>query len=183
MSPASAYDQRWPLRPGGQPQRGQAERLVQRQVVRLGHEEGCGCRHGDGDAGGEGDARRAADLAGEQPGHRSRERADDRERDRRGPGRRPRSHIVGSWMIAASGIQWALLGIGSIGLAGMRPPTSTNDQMKSMLKPCSGVQRPGHVDVVVRVGVGGVRVQPEHDAPNDQGERIESEGDPHGEAA
>jgi hypothetical protein len=48
----------------------------------------------------------------------------------------PRSHIVGSWMIAASGIQWALLGMGSTGLAGIRPPTSTNDQMKSMLKPC-----------------------------------------------
>ena len=48
----------------------------------------------------------------------------------------PRSHIVGSWMIAASGIQWALLGIGKMGCAGIRPPTSTNDQMKSILKPC-----------------------------------------------
>src|ERR1035437_10739871 len=47
----------------------------------------------------------------------------------------PRSHIAGSWMIAASGIQWALLGIGSIGWAGIRPPTSTKDPMKSMLKP------------------------------------------------
>ena len=53
--------------------------------------------------------------------------------DARGLG--PRSHIVGSWITAASGIQWALLGIGSIGLPGIRPPTSTNDQMKSMLKP------------------------------------------------
>ena len=48
----------------------------------------------------------------------------------------PSSHIVGSCTIDASGIQWALLGIGSVGWAGIRPPTSTNDQMKSMLKPC-----------------------------------------------
>jgi hypothetical protein len=47
----------------------------------------------------------------------------------------PRSHMVGSCTIEARGIQWALLGIGSVGLAGIRPPTSTNDHMKSMLKP------------------------------------------------
>ena len=47
----------------------------------------------------------------------------------------PSSHIVGSCTSDASGIQWALLAIGRIGWAGIRPPTSTNDQMKSMLKP------------------------------------------------
>ena len=40
-----------------------------------------------------------------------------------------------------------------------------------------------HVDVVVRIGVGSVRVQPEQDRPHDHGQRVESDGDPHGEAA
>jgi hypothetical protein len=47
----------------------------------------------------------------------------------------PSSQIVGSWTSEARGIQWPLLGIGSVGPAGIRPPTSTNDQMKSTLKP------------------------------------------------
>ena len=33
----------------------------------------------------------------------------------------------------------------------------------------AGLQRPGHVDVVVRIGVGGVRMQPEHDGPDEPG--------------
>ena len=41
----------------------------------------------------------------------------------------------GTWTSDASGIQWALLGIGSVGFAGRMPPRSTNVQMKSMLKP------------------------------------------------
>ena len=35
----------------------------------------------------------------------------------------------GTWTMLARGIQWALLGIGSIGSAGRWPPTSTNVQM------------------------------------------------------
>ena len=43
----------------------------------------------------------------------------------------------GTWISAASGIQWAFEGIGSTAAAasGSRPPTSTKFQMKSTLKP------------------------------------------------
>ena len=41
----------------------------------------------------------------------------------------------GTWTIDASGIQWALDGIGRVGMAGMWPPTSGKIQMKSTLKP------------------------------------------------
>ena len=47
----------------------------------------------------------------------------------------PRSHMNGTWTIEASGIQWALLGIGRMGTAGSLPPTSAKIQMKSTLKP------------------------------------------------
>ena len=42
----------------------------------------------------------------------------------------------GTWTSDASGIQWALDGIGRTGFAGIRPPTSAKIQMKSTLKPC-----------------------------------------------
>ena len=48
----------------------------------------------------------------------------------------PRTARNGTWTSEASGIQWALLGIGRTGWAGSEPPRSTNVQMKSMLKPC-----------------------------------------------
>ena len=48
----------------------------------------------------------------------------------------PIARMNGTWTIDASGIQWALLGIGRLACAGSAPPTSTNVQMKSMLNPC-----------------------------------------------
>ena len=41
----------------------------------------------------------------------------------------------GTWTIDASGIQWALDGIGRVGTAGILPPTSGKIQMKSTLNP------------------------------------------------
>jgi hypothetical protein len=46
-----------------------------------------------------------------------------------------------------------------------------------------GVKSAGHVHVVVRVRVCGVRMQPEYDRANGDGERKESDGDTHGTAA
>ncbi len=48
----------------------------------------------------------------------------------------PRSQMNGTWTSDASGIQWALAGIGSTGLAGIPPPTSGKIQMKSTDRPC-----------------------------------------------
>ncbi len=48
----------------------------------------------------------------------------------------PISARNGTWTNDASGIQWALLGIGRPGLAGIEPPRSTKVQTKSMLNPC-----------------------------------------------
>ncbi len=48
----------------------------------------------------------------------------------------PKTARNGTWTIDASGIQWALDGIGRVGWTGMCPPTSGKIQMKSMLKPC-----------------------------------------------
>ena len=47
----------------------------------------------------------------------------------------PRSQMNGTWTSDASGIQWALDGIGRTGLAGIAPPTSGKIQMKSTLNP------------------------------------------------
>ena len=47
----------------------------------------------------------------------------------------------GTWTSEASGIQWALDGIGRTGLAGILPPTSAKIQMKSMLKPWPAGER------------------------------------------
>ncbi len=47
----------------------------------------------------------------------------------------PNSARNGSWTMDASGIQWALDGIGRTGFAGIVPPTSAKIQMKSTLKP------------------------------------------------
>ncbi len=41
----------------------------------------------------------------------------------------------GTWTSEASGIQWALDGIGRTGLAGITPPTSAKIQTTSTLKP------------------------------------------------
>ncbi len=48
----------------------------------------------------------------------------------------PSSQMNGTWTSEASGIQWALLGIGSVGSAGIVPPTSAKIQMKSTWRPC-----------------------------------------------
>ena len=47
----------------------------------------------------------------------------------------PRSQMNGTWMNDASGIQWALLGIGRTGSAGRTPPTSAKIQTKSTSNP------------------------------------------------
>ena len=47
----------------------------------------------------------------------------------------PKMARNGTWTIDASGIQWALEGIGRVGSAGMTPPTSAKIQMKSTLNP------------------------------------------------
>ena len=47
----------------------------------------------------------------------------------------PKTSRNGTWTSDASGIQWAFEGIGSTGLAGIRPPTSAKIQTKSTLKP------------------------------------------------
>jgi hypothetical protein len=41
----------------------------------------------------------------------------------------------GTWTMEASGIQWALLGMGSVGFGGTVPPTSAKIQMKSTSNP------------------------------------------------
>jgi hypothetical protein len=47
----------------------------------------------------------------------------------------PRIEMNGAWSRLASGSQWAFEGIGSVGIAGMRAPTSAKIQMKSTLRP------------------------------------------------
>jgi hypothetical protein len=47
----------------------------------------------------------------------------------------PRTAMNGAWTKDASGSQWALLGIGRTGFAGMWLPTSAKIQMKSTLSP------------------------------------------------
>ncbi len=47
----------------------------------------------------------------------------------------PKRSRNGTWTMDASGIQWALDGIGSVGSAGMVPPTSGKIQTASMLNP------------------------------------------------
>ena len=47
----------------------------------------------------------------------------------------PKIAMNGTWTMDASGIQWALDGIGRVGSGGMPPPTSGKIQMKSTLKP------------------------------------------------
>ncbi len=47
----------------------------------------------------------------------------------------PKRVMNGTWTIDARGIQWAFDGIGSVGSAGIVPPTSAKIQMKSTLKP------------------------------------------------
>ena len=47
----------------------------------------------------------------------------------------PSSQMNGTWTSDASGIQWALLGIGSVGTAGIVPPTSAKIQTKSTWNP------------------------------------------------
>ena len=47
----------------------------------------------------------------------------------------PRSQMNGTCTIAASGIQCASAGIGSVPTAGNRPPTSTKLQMYGIVKP------------------------------------------------
>ncbi len=42
----------------------------------------------------------------------------------------------GTWTIDARGIQWAFDGTGSVGNAGIVPPTSGKIQIASMVKPC-----------------------------------------------
>jgi hypothetical protein len=44
--------------------------------------------------------------------------------------------MKGNCTTEASGIQWALEGIGRTGSAGIAPPTSGKIQITSMLKPC-----------------------------------------------
>ncbi len=48
----------------------------------------------------------------------------------------PRSQMKGTWTSDASGIQWALEGIGRIGSAGIVPPTSAKIQTTSTENPC-----------------------------------------------
>jgi hypothetical protein len=45
------------------------------------------------------------------------------------------------------------------------------------------MERPGHVDVVIRIRVGGVGMHAEQNGPNRQAKRIQSDGDAHGVAA
>src|SRR6476661_5249574 len=47
----------------------------------------------------------------------------------------PNAQMNGTWTSEASGIQWALLGIGRVGTAGIVPPTSGKIQMKSTENP------------------------------------------------
>ncbi len=48
----------------------------------------------------------------------------------------PRSQMNGTWTIDASGIQWAFDGTGSVGYAGIVPPTSGKIQIALIVKPC-----------------------------------------------
>src|SRR5258706_14392409 len=50
----------------------------------------------------------------------------------------PRSQMNGTWTIEASGIQWALLGIGRTGTAGKLPPTAPEDHVKNTTMTRSG---------------------------------------------
>jgi hypothetical protein len=47
----------------------------------------------------------------------------------------PRIARNGSWTSDASGIQWAFDGIGSVGWAGIEPPTSGKIQIRSIVNP------------------------------------------------
>jgi hypothetical protein len=47
----------------------------------------------------------------------------------------PRRDTNGAWRRLASGSQWALEGIGSVGTAGILAPTSAKIQMKSTFRP------------------------------------------------
>ncbi len=79
----------------------------------------------------------------------------------------------GAWMKDASGSQCALEGIGRTGVRrDATPPTSAKIQTNGDRQSLAGRERSSHVDVVVRVGVGGVRVH-DHQYPTDhEGERV-----------
>ena len=121
---------------GAHPQRRRDERLVEREVVRLGHEGQRQDRDRDQDPGADRDRAARARRRGRSP--RSAARRSRRSGRTAGPTprrRRRRASRNGTWTSDASGIQWAFDGIGRTGSAGSAPPTSGKIQMKSTLNP------------------------------------------------
>ncbi len=135
-------------------------------------------------AGRQGDSVARPDFAGQEPGHRRRQRPDEQERDRRRqrrgaeqPHRRQLHDRRERHPVGVARDRQHRLGRDSAAHVHERP-----DEVDVEAVP--GLQRPGHVDVVVRSRdrrrPGAARTAT---ARADQGERIQSDGDPHGVAA
>ena len=84
----------------------------------------------------------------------------------------PKTARNGTWTIDASGIQWAFEGIGRVGIGRDRAADLGEDPDEIDVEAGARVERPGHVDVVRRIGVGRVREMPDQERPDEEGEPV-----------
>ena len=82
----------------------------------------------------------------------------------------------GSWMSEASGSQWALLGIGQVRIGGQDAAGLDEGPDEVDVESLARVERARDVDVVVRIGVRGVRIEGDEDGPDDEREREKAAG-------
>ena len=91
----------------------------------------------------------------------------------------PSTAMNGSWMSDARGSQWALLGIGRMGI-GRQDAAGLHERPDEIdVESLARVERARDVHVVVRVGVRGVRIEGDEDGPDDEREREKADGDAH----
>ena len=86
----------------------------------------------------------------------------------------------GTWTIEASGIQWALLGIGQVRIGGQLAARLDEDPDEVDVESLARMEGARDVDVVIGIGVGGVRKERDEDRPDDQRVREKQQGGPHG---
>ena len=156
----------------GEPQGGGDDRLEDGEVLGLGHEDGAGGRDRGEDAGAHLDRLRCPDVTSDRPREGRRERPDQHHRERRRDGRR--AHDGDEWRLD-EGREREPMGVGRDRQHRVRrdgPADLGEDPDEWDRQSLAGRERSSHVDVVVRVGVGRVRVH-DHQYPTDhEGERV-----------
>ena len=155
-----------------EPQRAGDQRLVEREVVRLGHVHERQRRERRQDARAERDGVGCAGVAADLPGQRRRERTDQRERDgggdRRGPEEPDERHLDDR-------CQGHPVGVGGDRedrVGGDRATDLGEDPDEVDVEPVARGELPGDVDVVVGIGVGGVGEEGGDGEPGHQCEQI-----------